>query len=101
MVQKFRMPKYAKIWHCDEKGNYGEFLMEAQIGGRRRVGGNLLVRTVEPAPKEIDLGLITSGKYIQQKGHVFRTEQGWFRIEDNEELTILLDDHMGWCEMFD
>ena len=85
MVQKFRMPKYAKIWHSDEMGNNGELLMEAQIGGRRRVG----------------LGLITSGKYIQKKGHLFLTEQGWFHIEDNEELTTLLDDHMGWCEMFD
>ena len=31
MVQRFRMPKYANIWHGDQKGNKGEFLMEAQI----------------------------------------------------------------------
>ena len=55
MVQRFRMPKYANIWHGDQKGNKGEFLMEAQIGGRRRVGGNLLVRTVEPAPRGLTL----------------------------------------------
>ena len=101
MVQKFWMPKYANIWRSDEKGNKGEFLMEAQIGGSRRVGRNLNVRTVEPSPKEIDFGMIQEAKYDQKKGYDFRTEQGWFHIEYNEELHILLDDHMGWSEMFD
>ena len=51
--------------------------------------------------KQIDLGVILEGGYNQDSGYDFRTEQGWFHIEHNEELTILLDDHMGWCEMFD
>ena len=61
MVQKFRMPKYANIWHSREKGNKDELLMEAQMGERRRSGGNLLVRTVEPALKQVDLGVILEG----------------------------------------
>ena len=101
MVQKFRMPKYVNIWRSTEKGNKDELLMEAQMGGRRRVGGNLLVRTLAPDWKQIDLGVILEGVYNRDSGCDFRTEQGWFHIEDNEELTILLDDHMGWCEMFD
>ena len=37
-----------------------------------------------------------------EKGNCdFRTEQGWFHIEYNEELSILLDDHVGWMELFD
>lgn len=61
MVQKFRMPEYANIWHSSEKGNKGELLMEAQMRERRRIGGNLLVRTVEPALKQVDLGVILEG----------------------------------------
>ena len=45
--------------------------------------------------------MIQEAKYGQKKGYDFRTEQGWFHIEYNEELHILLDDHMGWSEMFD
>ena len=41
------------------------------------------------------------GGYNQVSGYDFRTEQGWFHIEHNEELTILLADHVGWCELFD
>ena len=58
MVQKFRMPKYVNIWRSTEKGNKDELLMEAQMGGRRRVGGNLLVRTLAPDWMQIDLGVI-------------------------------------------
>ena len=101
MVQKFRMPKYANIWRSSEKGKKDELLMEAQIGGRRRIGGNLLVRTVEPASKQLDLGVILEGGYCSVCGYDFRTEQGWFHIEYNEELSILLDDHVGWVELFD
>ena len=70
--------------------------MEALIGGRRRVGGNLLVRTLAPDWKQIDLGVILDGGYNQDSGYDFRTEQGWFHIEYNEELSIMLDDHVGW-----
>ena len=101
MVQKFRMPKYVNIWRSTEKDNKDELLMEAQMGGRRRVGGNLLVSTLAPDWKQIDLGVIIEGGYNQDSGYDFRTEQGWFHIEHNEELTILLDDHIGWCELFD
>ena len=101
MAQKFRIPKYVNIWRSTEKGNKDELLMEAQMGGRRRVGGNLLVRTLAPDWKQIDLGVILEGEYNQDSGIDFRTKLGWFHIEYNEELTILLDDHMGWSEMFD
>ena len=95
MIQKFRMQKYANIWRSDESGSKVELLMAAQIGGRRRVSGNLLVRSVKPAPKEIDLGMIQETMCDQNNVYDFRTEQGWYHIEENEELTILLDDHMG------
>ena len=101
MVQKFRMPKYANIWHSREKGNKDELLMEAQMGEQRRIGGNLLVRTVEPALKQVDLGVILEGGCDKEGDHDFRTEQGLFHIEYNEELSILLDDHVGWMELYD
>ena len=101
MVQKFRMPKYANIWHSREKGNKDELLMEAQMGEQRRIGGNLLVRTVEPALKQVDLGVILEGGCDKEGDHDFRTEQGLFHIEYNEELSILLDDRVGWADLFD
>ena len=61
MVQKFRMPKYVNIWRSNEKGNKDELLMEAEMGGRRRVGGNLLARSLAPHWKQVDLGVILEG----------------------------------------
>ena len=60
-----------------------------------------MARTLAPDWKQIDLGVIIEGGYSQDSGYDFHTEQGWFHIEYNEELSILLDDHMGWSEMFD
>jgi hypothetical protein len=38
---------------------------------------------------------------LRWEDYDFRTEQGWFHIEYNGELSILFDDHMGCSEMFD
>ena len=57
--------------------------------------------TVELRPKEVNLGMIKEAKCDQKKGYDFLTEQGWFHSEYNKELFILLEDHMGWSEMFD
>ena len=101
MVQKFRMPKYVNIWRSNEKGNKYELLMEAEMGGRRRVGGNLLARSLAPHWKQVDLGVILEGGCDKDGDHDFRTEQGWFHIEYNEELSIMLDGHVGYLELYD
>ena len=101
MVQKFRMPKYVNIWRSNEKGNKDNQPLEAEMGGTRKIGGKLMVRTLAPHWKEKDLGTILEGEESQDSGYDFRTEQGWFHIEYNEELSIMLDDHVGWLELYD
>jgi hypothetical protein len=51
--------------------------------------------------KQVDLGVILEGGCDKDGDHDFRTEQGWFHIEYNEELSIMLDDHVGWLELYD
>ena len=60
-----------------------------------------MARTLTPDWKQIDQGVIIEGGYSQDSGYDFRTEQCWFHIEYNEELSILLDDHVGWMELYD
>ena len=51
-----------------------------------------MARTLAPDWKQIDQGVIIEGGYSQDSGYDFRTEQGWFHIEYNEELSIMLYD---------
>ena len=50
------MPKYVNIWHSTEKGNKDNQPLEAEMGGTRKIGGKLMVRTLAPHWKEKDLG---------------------------------------------
>ena len=37
MAQKFRMPKYANIWHSTKKGTKDNQPLEAEMGGTRKI----------------------------------------------------------------
>lgn len=66
---------------------------EAQIGHKIGVGKNLIVSTVEPSPKAIDLGVVESGRNYTKKECVdIKTDKGWLHVEYNNDLTWLLSD---------
>jgi hypothetical protein len=100
MKMSFKISRYVNIWHCDENGVHGELLMEAQMSPNICEGKNLIVRSVEPTPKEVDLGLVLEGCcYTKGKSVNVRTDKGWWIVSCNDNLTWTLDD--TFCDVWD
>lgn len=103
MKETYTISKYVSILHLDGDGARGNLFMEkAQMGRRICVGKNLIVSTVEPSPKQIDLGIVESGKNYTKKSCVdIKTDKGWFHVAENENLTWLLGDAVEFAKCLD
>lgn len=103
MKETFTISRYVSLWHLDENGCKGElFINEAQTHRKIGVGKQLIVKTVEPTPKEIDLGIIETGKnYTKGTCVDIKTDKGWFHIAENENLTWLLGDAVEFAKCLD
>ena len=100
MKMSFKISKYVNIWHSNENGVQGELLMEAQMSPKIREGKNLLVRSVEPSPKEVDLGVVLEGRnYTKGKSVNVKTDKGWWIVSYNDNLTWTLED--TFCDVWD
>ena len=103
MKEAYTISKYVSIWHLNDDGAKGDLVMEeAQMGRKICVGKNLIVSTVEPSPKEIDLGIVESGKNYTKKSCVdIKTDKGWLHVAENENLTWLLGDAVEFAKCLD
>ena len=93
MNENYTISKYVYVWHSDENGTKGELLMEAQMSPKIRGEKSLVVRTIEPSPKEFELGVVELGRAYKKGESVnLKTDKGWWLICHNEEKTWLLGD---------
>ena len=75
--------------------------MEAQMSPKIRVGKNLIVRTVELTPKEIDLGVVEFGQgYVKKESVKVKTDKGWWIVSYNDNLTTTLGDLPEFMDCF-
>lgn len=75
---------------------------EAQMGHKIGVGKNLILSTVEPSPKEVNLGIVEAGRNYTKRACVdIKTASGWFHVAQNENLTWLLGDAVEFAKCFD
>ena len=65
----YKIGRYISIYRCDELGNIGEVYMEeAKSSTKLTENKPLAIKTVEPSPKEVSLGMILQAKnYKNQK----------------------------------
>ena len=81
MKENYTISKYVYVWHSDENGTKGELLMEAQMRPKICGGKNLVVKTIEPSPKEVDLGVVEFGRAYKKGESVnLKTDKGWWSI---------------------
>lgn len=94
MKETFTISRYISLWDIGKDGHKGELLLaKAQIHRKIGIGKQLIVKTVEPTPKEMNLGIVEAGKnYTKGQCVDIRTDKGWFHVAYNESLTILLSD---------
>lgn len=102
MKENYTISKYVYIWHSDESGTKGELLMEAQMSPKICTGKNLVVRTIEPTPKEVELGVVECGcDYTKKESVRIKTDKGWWLVSYNEDKTWLLGDTPEFAKCFD
>lgn len=102
MNENYTISKYVYIWHSDENGTKGELLMEAQMRPKICGGKNLVVKTIEPSPKEVELGVVELGRAYKKKESVnLKTDKGWWLIAYNEDKTWLLGDAPEFAKCLD
>lgn len=103
MKETYTISRYVSIWHLNEDGSKGDlFMKEAQMGRKICVGKNLIVSTVEPSPKEVDLGMVETGRNYSKKECVdIKTDKGWLHVAQNENLTWLLGDAVEFAKCLD
>lgn len=102
MKENYTISKYVYIWHSDESGTKGELLMEAQMSPKICAGKNLVVRTIEPTPKEVELGVVECGcDYTKKESVRIKTDKGWWLVSYNEDKTWLLGDAPEFAKCLD
>ena len=96
--EMYKIGKYICIYHSDESGQIGSvYMAEAQLMQKVTENKPLKIRTVEPAPKDVELGTVTSvSNYKTNESICVKTEQGWWHIERNENLETLLGGPLEW-----
>ena len=94
----YKIGRYISIYRCDELGNIGEVYMEeAKTSIKLTENKPLAIKTVEPSPKEVSLGMILQAKNYKKELSVdVLTEQGWWHIVRNENLETLLGDSLEY-----
>ena len=101
MKESYTISKYVNVWHSNEAVEKGELFMEAQMSPKIRVGKNLIVRTVELTPKEIDLGVVERGhNYVKKEFVTIKTDKGWWMVTINKDLTYTLGDLPEFMDCF-
>jgi hypothetical protein len=86
----------------NENATEGELLMEAQMSPKIRGEKSLVVRTIEPSPKEVELGVVELGRAYKKGESVnLKTDKGWWLICHNEEKTWLLGDAPEFAKCLD
>ena len=96
--QTYKIGKYIGIYHCEESGQIGPvYLAEAQLMQKVTENKPLKIKTVEPAPKAVELGTVTAvSNYKTNESVCVKTEQGWWYIKRNVNLETLLGGPLEW-----
>ena len=94
----YKTGRYVSIYHCEESGQIGPvYLAEAQLMQKVTENKPLKIKTVEPAPKDVELGTVTDVcNYKTNESVCVKTEQGWWYIKRNENLETLLGGPLEW-----
>ena len=107
--QQIRQPRrcnignYVTIYYSDGRGNYPDvYIPEAELPHKIRPNRPLVVRPCISLVRKVDLGTVLEVRDYVKRQHIeVRTENGWFYIEVNKSLQILLGDRIGWLELLE
>lgn len=99
MKQRYTIGNYVKISQLDEQGNATTLLAEAEMPLKVVVGKELQVCPCERYAEWRSLGVVSEVRNYKKRSHIeVRTDKGWYAIEINAGLEIVMTDFMNFCE---
>jgi hypothetical protein len=99
MKQRYTIGNYVKISQLDEQGYATTLLAEAEMPLKVVVGKELQVRPCERYAECISLGVVSEVRNYKKRSQIeVRTDKGWYAIEVNAGLEIVMTDFMNFCE---
>ena len=107
--QKIRQPRccnisnYVTIYYSDGSGTHPDvYIPEAELPHKIRLNRPLVVHPCISLVRKEDLGIVLEVRdYVKRQHLEVRTDNGWFYIEVNKSLQILLGDRIGWLELIE
>lgn len=95
---RYNIGSYATVCYSDGKGcRSGQCISQAVMPRRIVQGRPLVVRELPySSDRTIELGVVREVRDYVKRDHIeIRTDNGWYYIERNESLEILLGDTLG------
>ena len=101
MKRRCTVGRYVSVWYCDSEGGKSAlYIPEAEIAYRIVCGRPLMLYPCVPYVRKVDLGIVREVRdYVKHRHAAVRTDEGWYYIEVNKPLEILLGDRVGWLEV--
>ena len=101
MKQRYTVCRYVSVWYSDSEGIKSDlYIPEAEIAYRIICGRPLVLYPCVSYVSKVDLGIVREVRnYVKYQHAEVRTDEGWYYLEVNKPLEILLDDRVGWLEV--
>ena len=100
MKQRYTIGNYVKISQLDEQGNAMIFLADAEMPLKVTFGKELLVRPCLRYAEPISIGVVSEIRNYKKHSHIeVCTDKGWYAIEANVGLEIIMTDFMSFCDI--
>jgi hypothetical protein len=100
MKQRYTIGNYVKISQLDEQGGAIILLAEAEMPLKVVVGKELQVRPCLREAEWICLGVVSAVRNYRKRNYIeVCTDNGWYVIEANVGLEIIMTDFMSFCDI--
>ena len=101
MKRRYTVGRYVSVRYYDPTGAESDlYIPEAEVAYRIVCGRPLVLYPCVPYVRKVDLGIVREVRdYVKHRHAAVRTDEGWYYIEVNKPLEILLGDRVGWLEV--
>ena len=101
MKRRYTVGRYVSVRYCDPTGAESDlYIPEAEVAYRIVCGRPLVLYPCVLDVRKVDLGIVCEVRdYVKHRHAAVRTDEGWYYIEVNKLLEILLGDRVGWQEV--
>lgn len=97
----YELGNYVAVYYSNGNGKHTDsYIPEAELLQKIEIGQSLIVRPCISLARQIDLGIIREVRDYERRQHIeIKTDNGWYYIQVDKSLQVLLGDRIGWDEL--